>query len=90
MNEVITIQIFHFFNSSSAKFFYILSHKTRKKEMFLTLENLAKLLENKKFRIKNKDKVTTNYAKRFEKKKYTFSTQIKNFEDYIFGLLSKS
>ncbi len=69
IDEAITIQVLNSFDSSFTKFLGILSHETREKDKLPTLENLAKSLEGKELRMKNHDKATANYAKRFTKKK---------------------
>ena len=69
IDEVITIQILNSLGSSFTRFLGLLSHKARETEKFLLLESLAKSLEDKELWMKNQDKVSTNYAKRFTKKK---------------------
>lgn len=89
IDEVISIQVLNFFDLSFVQFLNILSYKAREKEKLPTLENLAKLLENKKLQIKNQDKVTANYAKRFLKKKSKLLTRTKNSKNPNTNLLSK-
>ena len=89
MNKAITIQVLNSLDSSFAQFLGILSHEAREKEKLPTLESLAKSLEDEELRIKNQDKATANYAKRFTKKKGKPLTQTENSEDSNTGLLSK-
>ena len=46
MDEAIIIQVLNSLNSSFTPFLDILSHETREKAVLLTLENLAKSLED--------------------------------------------
>ena len=69
MDEAITIQVLNCLDSSFAQFFGILSHEAREKEQLPKLENLAKSLEDEELRMRNQDKATANYAKRFTKRK---------------------
>ena len=69
IDEAITIQVLNSLDSSFAQFLGILSHEAREKEKLPTLESLAKSLEDEELRMKNHDKATANYAKRFPKKK---------------------
>ena len=90
MDEAITIQVLNSLDSSFAQFLGILSHEAREKDKLPTFENLAKSLEDKELRMKNQDKATANYAKRFTKKKDKSSiAQIKDSEDFAAGPSSK-
>ncbi len=46
MDEAITIQVLNSLDSSFTQFLGILSHEAREKDKLLTLENLAKSLED--------------------------------------------
>lgn len=84
IDEAIKIQVLNFFDPSFSQFFAILSHEGRKIDKLLTLENLAKFLEDKELRMKNHDKGTANFAKQFTKKKSkSFPHQIEYFKDSI-------
>ena len=74
MDKAIFIQVLNSLDSSFAQFLGILSHEAREKEKLTTLESLAKFLESKELRMKNQDKATLNYAKRFTRKKDKFFT----------------
>lgn len=56
-------------DSFFTQFLGILSHKAREKAVLPRLENLIKSLEDKELQIKNQDKTTTNFTRRFTKKK---------------------
>ena len=86
MDEAITIQVLNSLDSSFAQFLDILSHEAREKDKLPTLENLAKSLEDEELRMKNQDKATANYAKRFTKKKgKSHVAQIEDSEDSAAG-----
>ncbi len=90
MNEAIKIQVVNFLDSSFAQFLGILSHEAREKEQLPKLENLTKSLEDEELRMRNQDKATANYTKRFTKKKSRLtSTKLKEREDSSNGKLTK-
>ena len=90
MDKAITIQVLNLLNSSFTQFFSILSHNIREKAKLPTLESLAKFLKNKKLRLKNQDKATTNYAKQFTKKKTKLPlNQSENLQDPETDLVTK-
>ena len=90
IDKAITIQVLNSLNSFFAQLLGILSHEAREKDKLSTLKNLAKSLEDKKFRMKNHDKATANYAKRFTKKKGKSSiSQIEDSEAFAAGPSSK-
>ena len=89
IDEAITIQVLNSLDSSFAQFLGILSHEAREKEKLPTLESLAKSLEDEELRMKNQDKATANYTKRFTKKKRKLSTRSEDSEDSTTGLISK-
>ena len=89
IDEAITIQVLNSLDSSFAQFLGILSHEAREKEKLPTLESLAKSLEDEELRMKNQDKATANFAKRFTKKKGKPSTRSEDSEDSTMGLISK-
>lgn len=64
-----------------------MSHKARKNDKFFTFKGLTKFL---KLRIKNKDKTTDNYAKRYIKKKSkSCVAHIEDFDNSISSLSSR-
>ena len=63
INKVITIKVLNFLSSFFIRFLCILSYKVRKKVKFLSLKSLTKLLEDKKYQIKNEDEAIANYTK---------------------------
>ncbi len=89
MDEAITIQNLNSLNYFFAKFPGILSHEARQKDKLLTLESLAKSLEDEELQIKNQDKATANYAKQFTKKEGKLSTRSEDSEDSTTDLISK-
>ncbi len=90
MDEAITIQVLNSLDSSFTQFLGILSHDAREEDKLPTLENLAKSLEEEELRMKNHDKATANYAKRFTKKKGKSPvTQIEDSEDSTISPSSK-
>ncbi len=81
MDEGITIRIWNPLDSSFTQFLGILSHEARDKDKLITLENLAKSLENEGLRMNNHNKATANYAKRFIREKGKSAvTQIRDSE----------
>ena len=90
MDKGITIQIQNSLDSSFTKFLGILSHEARDKDKFITLENLAKSLEDKELWMKNHDKAKANHAKRFTQKKGKSAvTQIGDSKDFTICPSSK-
>ncbi len=90
MDEAITIQVLNSLDSSFTEFLGILSHEAREKAKLPTLESLAKSLEDEELRMKNQDKATANYAKRFTKMKAKSpSNQPEDAQDPEPGLVTK-
>ena len=69
MDEVITIKVLNCLDPSFPQFLGIFSHEAREKKQLHKLKNSAKSLEDKELQMRNQDKRTANYVKRFTKKK---------------------
>lgn len=69
IDKAITIQVLNSLDSSFTQYLGILNHEAREIERLPTLKNLAKSLKDEKLQMKNHDKATADYAKRFTNKK---------------------
>ena len=70
--KTIIIWVLNYFNSFSTQFLSFLTYKTNEIEKLPKFESLAKFMKNKNSQIKNYNKATGNYIKKFIKLKTNY------------------